>query len=100
MPKRTTRTARQRTSMRLENLSNPMLIGIGAQIRPHSFQINDVVLSAQNRKHVGKVCVVSTPGIDYLVCFTGVDYCVPMTHPSLELAPVGTQGPDCPAGCC
>jgi len=98
MPKRTTKTANQRASVRLKDQSKSMSMGTG--ILSRSFQVDDIVLSVQDRTRVGKVCAVSNPSIDYLVCFTGVDYCVPMTHPSLELAPVGTQGPDCPAGCC
>jgi hypothetical protein len=100
MPKRLSRAARARATVRAQNsvLTPELLAGLlpGAAA---SFQPGLAVVAADDPGRVGTVCRVVTAGRSYQVRFADSPICMLTPHAAIVAAPVGTAGPGCTPDC-
>lgn len=90
MPKRTTRTARVAAKTQAT---------VPWAMQDFSFQEGDVVLDAEDRTRVGRVCTVVNVGRSYQVRFAASPICMLTAHDVLVPAPPATHGPACTPDC-
>ncbi len=90
MPKRTTRATRAAAKTQA---------AVPAAIQDFTFQEGDVVLDADDRTRVGRVCTVVNAGRSYQVRFAASPICMLTAHDVLVPAPPATQGPACTPDC-